>query len=133
MALKRYRPYTPSRRYMTTADFSGLRKVRPVRILTEPKNALVKQYQKLFELDNIELEFKADAVEAIATEAMKRNTGARGLRAIIEDIMVNVMYEVPARKEVTKCIVTRDVVTKREDPLVVTAERKGRKKQEESA
>jgi ATP-dependent Clp protease ATP-binding subunit ClpX len=105
-----------------------------VRILTEPKNALVKQYQKLFDLDSIELEFKPEAVEAIAAEAMKRNTGARGLRAIIEDIMVNVMYEVPARKEVTKCIVTRDVVTKREDPLVVTAERKGRsKKQEESA
>jgi ATP-dependent Clp protease ATP-binding subunit ClpX len=104
-----------------------------VRILTEPKNALVKQYQKLFELDGIELEFKPEAVEAIASEAMKRNTGARGLRAIIEDIMVNVMYEVPARKDVTKCIVTREVVTNREDPLVVTAERKGRKKQEESA
>ncbi len=104
-----------------------------VRILTEPRNALVKQYQKLFDLDSIELEFKPEAVEAIATEAMQRNTGARGLRSIIEDIMVNVMYEVPNRKDVVKCIVTREVVTNREDPLVVTAERKGRKKQEETA
>jgi ATP-dependent Clp protease ATP-binding subunit ClpX len=104
-----------------------------VRILREPKNALVKQYQKLLELDGIELEFKPDAIEAIAKEAMKRNTGARGLRAIIEDIMNNVMYEVPSRKDVTKCIVTKDVVLRREDPLIVTAERKGRKKQEESA
>lgn len=104
-----------------------------MRILREPKNALTKQYQKLFEMDGIELEFKPEAVEAISREAMRRNTGARGLRAIIEDIMTNVMYEVPARKDVTKCIVTKEVVLRHEEPLLVTAERKGRKKQEESA
>jgi ATP-dependent Clp protease ATP-binding subunit ClpX len=104
-----------------------------VRILTEPRNALIKQYQKLFEMDGLELEFKEDAVRAIAQEALKRKTGARGLRAIIEDIMLGVMFEVPARKDVTKCVVTRDVVVNREEPLLVTAERKGRKKHEETA
>jgi ATP-dependent Clp protease ATP-binding subunit ClpX len=104
-----------------------------VRILTEPRNALVKQYQKLFEMDGLELEFKEDAIRAIAQEALKRKTGARGLRAIIEDIMLGVMFEVPARKDVTKCVVTKEVVLNREEPLLVTAERKGRKKQEETA
>jgi len=105
-----------------------------VKILVEPKNALVKQFQKLFELDQIDLEFKEDALKAVAGEAIKRKTGARGLRAIVEDIMLDVMYEIPSRKDVTKCVVTKDVVLKREDPLLVTAERnKGRKKQEETA
>ena len=106
-----------------------------VRILREPKNALVKQYQKLLQLDNIELEFKADAIRAIASEAMRRNTGARGLRAIIEDIMTDVMYDVPSRTDVTKCIITKDVVLKKEEPLLVTTtEGKARRtKKEESA
>ena len=95
-----------------------------VRILLEPRNALVKQYQKLFELDGLDLEFKEDAIRNIAREAMSRNTGARGLRAIIEDIMLDVMYDVPSRDDVSKCIVTREVVTKREEPLLVTVDRK---------
>ncbi|MFZ5824281.1 MAG: ATP-dependent Clp protease ATP-binding subunit ClpX [Bacillota bacterium] len=106
-----------------------------VKILQEPKNALIKQYQKLLQMDNIDLEFKDDAVRAIAKEALKRNTGARGLRAIIEDIMTDVMYEVPARNDVSKCVITKDVVQKKEEPLLVTAtDAKNRRvKKEESA
>jgi ATP-dependent Clp protease ATP-binding subunit ClpX len=102
-----------------------------VQILTEPKNALVKQYQKLFELDSVSLEFKEDALKAIAEEAIKRNTGARGLRAIVEEIMLNVMYEIPSRNDVTKCIITKDVISKKEEPLLVTVDKK--KKKEETA
>lgn len=97
-----------------------------VRILTEPKNALVRQYQKLFDLDGVTLEFTEDSLYAIAQEAMRRNTGARGLRAIVEDIMLEVMYEVPSRADVTKVVVTRDVVLKKEKPLLVTVEAKRR-------
>jgi ATP-dependent Clp protease ATP-binding subunit ClpX len=101
-----------------------------VRILVEPKNALVKQYQKFLEIDNVQLEFKDDALKAISAEALKRNTGARGLRSIIENIMRNVMYEVPSRSDVTKCIVTKEVVANKEEPIIVTADRKGIKKEE---
>lgn len=101
-----------------------------VRILVEPKNALVKQYQKFMELDNVQLEFKEEALKAIASEALKRNTGARGLRAIIESIMRNVMYEVPSRTDVAKCIVTKEVVVSKEEPVMVTVERKTKKKEE---
>jgi len=104
-----------------------------VRILTEPKNALVKQYQKLMELDGVTLEFKEAALAAIATEAIRRNTGARGLRAIVEDILQNVMYELPSRNDVTKCVVTPDVVLKKEEPLLVVAEKTKKGKKEESA
>jgi len=101
-----------------------------VRILVEPKNALIKQYQKFMELDNVQLEFKEDALKAIAAEALKRNTGARGLRAIIEAIMRNVMYEVPSRADVSKCIVTKEVITNKEEPVMLTVERKAKKKEE---
>ena len=101
-----------------------------IRILMEPKNALVKQYQKFMELDNVQLEFKEEALKAIAAEALKRNTGARGLRAIIESIMRNVMYEVPSRTDVSKCIVTKEVVVNKEEPIMVTVERKAKKKEE---
>lgn len=94
-----------------------------VRILTEPKNALVKQYQKLMELDGVTLEFKDAALELIATEAIRRNTGARGLRAIVEDIMLNVMYDLPSRNDVSKCVITQDVVLKKEEPLLVVADK----------
>lgn len=104
-----------------------------IKILTEPKNALVKQYQKLFELDHVNLEIKPDALEAIAEEAMRRNTGARGLRSIIEDIMMEVMYEIPSRDDITKVIVTKEVILNREEPLMVTGETKKKKKKEESA
>lgn len=95
-----------------------------MRILVEPRNALVKQYQKFFQMDNIDLEFKEEAIRAIAERALKHNTGARGLRSIIEDIMLEVMYDIPSRKDIAKVIVTEDVVRKNENPLLVTRERK---------
>ncbi len=91
-----------------------------VRILKEPKNALVKQYKRFFEMDSIELEFQAESLDAIAKKAMKRETGARGLRAIIEEIMLEVMYDVPSRDDVVKCVVTKETVDRGEEPLLVT-------------
>lgn len=82
-------------------------------ILTEPRNALVKQYQKLLDIDNVQLEFKPDAIRAIAQEAYRRKTGARALRAIVEEIMLDVMYELPSRKDLTRCLITREMVEKR--------------------
>ncbi|MBD3917729.1 ATP-dependent Clp protease ATP-binding subunit ClpX [Paenibacillus cellulosilyticus] len=99
-----------------------------VRILSEPKNALVKQYQKLLEMDNVKLEFEKGALEAIAREAIKRNTGARGLRAIIEGIMLEVMYEVPSRDDVSSCLITEQVVNEKIMPELTP--KKGKKKEE---
>ena len=89
-----------------------------VRILQEPKNALVKQYQKLLELDGVTLTFDDDALRQIAKEALKRKTGARGLRSIIEGIMRNVMYDVPSIEGVTACRVTKDVITSKKEPIL---------------
>jgi ATP-dependent Clp protease ATP-binding subunit ClpX len=82
-------------------------------ILTEPKDALVKQYKQLLQMDNVELDFKPDALKAIAREAYRRKTGARALRGIVEEVMLDVMYELPSRKDVTRCVVTREMVEKR--------------------
>lgn len=82
-------------------------------ILTKPRNALIKQYQKLLNMDNVQLEFKPDAIRAIAQEAYRRKTGARALRAIVEEIMLDVMYELPSRKDLTRCTITREMVEKR--------------------
>ncbi|MBB6020651.1 ATP-dependent Clp protease ATP-binding subunit ClpX [Paenibacillus sp. JGP012] len=101
-----------------------------VRILSEPKNALTKQYQKLLELDNVNLVFEPGALLAIAKEAIKRNTGARGLRAIIESIMLDIMYEVPSREDVTSCVITEEVVEKKVVPELGQSKDD---KQEESA
>ena len=90
-----------------------------VRVLTEPRNALIKQYKKLFEMDGIELEFTDEAVTAIAAEAMARKTGARGLRSIMEDLLLDVMYEVPGKENVVKCIITKEVVEHKEKPILV--------------
>lgn len=87
-----------------------------IRILSEPKNALIRQYQKLLGMDNVELVFEEKAVRAIAKKAIERNTGARGLRAIIEKIMTKVMYEIPGMKDVVRCTVTEDTVLKGEPP-----------------
>jgi len=89
-----------------------------VKILTEPKNALVRQYQKLLAMDHVELEFDDGAIHAIARQAIERNTGARGLRAIIEKIMQHVMYEIPSMKDVVKCTVTEDVVKNHSEPIL---------------
>ena len=98
-----------------------LRQEDLVCILTEPKNALTKQYHKFFAYDAVELIFQKEALDAIATAALKLETGARGLRSIIESALINVMFELPSRRDVTKCVVTREVIEKRIDPTLVTS------------
>ncbi|RAL26693.1 ATP-dependent protease ATP-binding subunit ClpX [Thermoflavimicrobium daqui] len=104
-----------------------------VQILTEPKNALVKQYSKLLEMDNVELTFEKEALEEIAREAIKRKTGARGLRAIIESIMLDVMFELPSRDDVIKCTVTKETVMDKMAPKLTTREGRVINLKEESA
>ncbi|MCL1905385.1 MAG: ATP-dependent Clp protease ATP-binding subunit ClpX [Clostridiales bacterium] len=87
-----------------------------IRVLTEPKNALTRQYKKLFDMDGVSLEFKEESLRAIALEAIERKTGARGLRAILESLLLDVMYETPSRSDVYKCVITKDVVEKKEEP-----------------
>ena len=94
-----------------------------IRILGEPKNALVKQYQKFFELEDVELEFTDDALEAVADQALLRGTGARGLRAILEEVLLNVMYDLPSRTDVQKCVIDRQVVLEKVNPTLVPARR----------
>lgn len=106
------------------ATLHGLDEDALMRILVEPKNALVKQYHKLFKMDNVELEFRQEALRAIARKAIERETGARGLRAILEGIMLEIMYEIPSREDITKCIITEDVILKGADPIIVTNSRK---------
>jgi ATP-dependent Clp protease ATP-binding subunit ClpX len=90
-----------------------------VRILGEPKNALIKQYRKIFEFEDVELEFADDALDAIAEQALLRGTGARGLRAILEEVLLNLMYELPSRSDVGKCVIDRAVVLERVNPTLV--------------
>ena len=101
-----------------------------VDILTKPKNALVKQYQKFFEFDGVELEFTDDAMKAIAEQAIMRGTGARGLRAIMEEVLLNVMYELPSLQDVTKCLVDKDVVLTGVNPTLVPREKQTKKRGE---
>jgi ATP-dependent Clp protease ATP-binding subunit ClpX len=95
-----------------------------VQVLTEPRNALIKQYQRLFELDGVELEFTQDALIAIADQALLRGTGARGLRAILEEVLLNVMYDVPSRKDVAKVLISEEVVRDNVNPTLVRREAK---------
>ena len=90
-----------------------------VRILTEPKNALVRQYQKLFDMENVHLKFTQGALRAISREALKRKSGARGLRAIMEAIMVDLMYEIPSQPNIKEVLISEEVVTQKEQPLLV--------------
>ena len=96
----------------------GLSKDMLVKILKEPKNAILKQYQKLLELDEVKLEFTDDALDAIAEKAMKRDTGARALRSIIEDFMLDIMYEIPKDDNIGKVTITEDYVEKKGGPLI---------------
>ena len=98
---------------------SNLDKDALVRILVEPKNALVKQYHKFFEFDGVELEFTPDSLEAVAEQALLRGTGARGLRAILEEVLLNVMYDLPSRDDVGKCVIDRSVVLEKVNPTLV--------------
>ncbi|MEP7033248.1 MAG: ATP-dependent Clp protease ATP-binding subunit ClpX, partial [Actinomycetota bacterium] len=104
-----------------------------VDILTKPKNALVKQYHRFFEFDGVELEFSDDSLEAIADQAILRGTGARGLRAIMEEVLLNVMYELPSRVDVTKCLIDRDVVLSGVNPTLVPRETPKRERRERTA
>ena len=115
---------------VNTLDQSAL-----VRILTEPRNALVKQYQRMFEIDGVELEFTDDALESIADQALLRGTGARGLRAILEEVLREVMFEVPSRDDVARVVITREVVLENVNPTLVPREKvtKRRAPREKSA
>ena len=98
-----------------------------VRILREPKNALIKQYQKMFEYDSVELEFTDDAMEAVADQALLRGTGARGLRAILEEVLLEVMYDLPSRDDIGKCQIDRSVVLDKVNPTLVPRSETGTK------
>ncbi|MEW8973096.1 MAG: ATP-dependent Clp protease ATP-binding subunit ClpX [Tissierellaceae bacterium] len=95
-----------------------------VEILTKPKNALVKQYKELFAMENVDLEFDKEALELIAKKAIERKTGARGLRSIIEEIMLDIMYEIPSRDDVEKCLINKETVAKKGEPTLVLSDMK---------
>jgi ATP-dependent Clp protease ATP-binding subunit ClpX len=104
------------------ATLDALDEATLARILVEPKNALVRQYQKFFELDGVELVVQEGALRAIAQEAIRRGTGARALRAILEEVMLNVMYEAPSNPNIKRVIITEETVTQRKDPEILTAD-----------
>ncbi len=114
-------------RLQVIAVLDALDREALVRILTEPVNALVKQYQKMFELDGVQLEFKEGALQAIADEAIGHKTGARGLRGILEGILLSIMYEIPSRDDIEKCTITPGVVRKEEEPKLLTSSDKKKK------
>ncbi len=95
-----------------------------IKILTEPKNALVKQYKELFNMDDVELEFEDGALEAIAKKAIERKTGARGLRSIIEETMLDIMFDLPEREDIEKCVITKETIEKKGEPTLVLSDRK---------
>ncbi|CAL9609016.1 ATP-dependent Clp protease ATP-binding subunit ClpX [Actinosynnema sp. ALI-1.44] len=115
------------------ASVTNLDKESLVRILTEPKNALVKQYQKLFEMDGVELEFTRTAMEAVADQAILRGTGARGLRAIMEEVLLPVMYDIPSRSDVAKVVITEQTVKENVNPTIVARQPSRRERREKSA
>jgi len=104
-----------------------------IRILTEPRNALVRQYRRLFELDGVDLEFTDDALEAVADQAILRGTGARGLRAILEEVLMSVMYEVPSRKDVERVVISSESVLQNVNPTLVPRDAQRRPPREKSA
>jgi hypothetical protein len=106
------------------ATLKALDKQALLDIITKPKNSLVKQYKKLFEIDGVELEFEDEAIDAIVDKAIERKTGARGLRSIIEEIMTDIMFEIPSNPKIVKCTITRDTVINSKEPEVVIDESK---------
>jgi len=115
------------------ASVTNLDKESLVQILTAPRNALVKQYQKLFEMDGVELEFTAMALEAVADQAILRGTGARGLRAIMEEVLQSVMYDIPSRTDVAKVVITEQTVRENVNPTIVSRQPSRRERREKSA
>lgn len=99
-------------------SLEGLDEQALIRILKEPKNAIVKQYQKLFDLDNVELEFEDDAIEAVAHKAYEKKTGARGLRSILEGVMTDLMFEIPSDESIVKCVITKEAVLGEGEPVI---------------
>ena len=108
-------------RLPVTAPLDALDEASLIKVLTEPKNSIAKQYQQLFRIDNVELSFTPEAIKAAATEANKRKTGARGLRSIIEETLLDVMYELPSLKEVTRCMIDADCIIGEAAPILLTA------------
>jgi len=100
-----------------------------VKILTEPKNALIKQFQKLFEIEGVNLRFTDSALATVASLAMKRKSGARGLRSILESCMLDLMYEIPSREGVKECVIGEEVIKKKEEPILIFEQAKKQKKQ----
>ena len=103
-------------------SLEGLDRDALVRILKEPKNALIKQYQKLFEIDDVKLSFEPEAIDAIAEKALERKTGARGLRSLMENIMMDVMYEIPSDETIESCVITKEAVEGTSQPFIVHRE-----------
>ncbi len=114
-------------RLPVTVTLDALDENALIRILTEPRNALVKQYKRLFEMDGVQLEFEDDALKAIAAKAMERKTGARGLRAIIEHVLLDPMFQIPGTKGIEKCLVTKEAVEEKAGPVMVRAAKESRK------
>ena len=106
------------------APLASLNEKAMKNILTEPKNALVKQYKKLFSLEGVELEFDQAALDEIVKKAIERKTGARALRSIVEGILLDIMYEIPTKENIDKCLVTKDVVSNKEKPIYIESDRK---------
>ena len=101
-----------------TVALKGLDKEALVRILKEPKNALIKQYKKLFDLDEVELNFDDEAIKAIAAKAFERKTGARGLRSIMESILMDTMFQIPSDESIEECVITKETVEEGNEPLI---------------
>ncbi len=110
-------------RLPVTASLNDLDEKSLIEILTKPRNALIKQYQKLFDIENVKLKFTKDAITAIARESIKKKSGARGLRAILEDIMLDIMYDIPSKDNVEECVISEDVILKKDKPIVVYQQR----------
>jgi len=106
-------------RLPVVATLHDLDEAALIRILREPKNAIIKQYQKYFDLEKVRLKFTDDAVAAIARQALKCGTGARGLRAILEEVMLETMYDLPSMEGLKECLITREVILNRERPILI--------------
>ncbi|WP_352420169.1 ATP-dependent Clp protease ATP-binding subunit ClpX [Proteiniborus sp.] len=103
-----------------------------IEILTKPKNALVKQYKELFSMDGVELEIDDEALEVVAEKAIERKSGARGLRGILEEVMLDIMYDIPSREDIEKCVITKDTILNRKEPTLVLSDKRKKKKTKKS-
>jgi ATP-dependent Clp protease ATP-binding subunit ClpX len=111
-------------RLPVVATLTSLDERALLNILTEPKNALIKQYQKLFQLEGVELEFEPEALKVVVDRGIERGTGARALRSILEETMLDIMYHLPSRQNVSKCIISREVMLKKKEPTYIHKDRK---------